>query len=1107
MTFQQTVHSQLRDCTQNKISEALSGTGIQATLGQARFHEGQGIQLNNLLLQLGSGNQAYSNPGSQIEIYEAFLHTPASITELVSNKLNIQAIEIRRAKLTIVRDKQGRWDFEEALDPILALKPDHNSPLPVSLTDCEIRFYDLRLSRSEPVTLTNFNVNLQPIVHAGRPLLQINGSFQSTAISRVEFTTFLDKRAQSWQTRIGATDAKLSRELVPVLPPALQNELQDLKSATGRINFNAQATGRMSLDELPSFFVTGNIAELTIDDARLPLPIRDVACNFVVDNNGFSVDRASGKLGLADFAGNYWQEGLLERQKWHCDGRIDHFNFDHSPRLAQWLPAYCKKFCREYSPSGTSNIEFDLTDDGAQLKRKIVGELTDMSFSYIKLPYKVENCVGKVNWLGNVCDFNVRSFSGNQVIELRGKATGLGQQPTYEINISVPGDLPIDQKMLDAVDAQPRLAKVIRAFSPTGRVSGIGKIEKRIPNGKVTKSFDVRLKQCSIRHDSFDYPIHNIVGLIQARDHEYNFSELSGNNSSGKVTCNGTWNPVSGLNVRFLCNSIPLNDQLRYALKPQLREIWNGFRPRGTLEFMRVDMRLPLGQKEVDLTVEAKMENPKNDAEASYVSIYPVWFPYQIDHLTGTFNIGDGKIKLTDVKGQHQRTWVVCEGDGRYSHDAWSVKLKNLLVGSLKADEDLMDALPSALAPPIRQLRFQGLVNVSGEVSIAGTNVAPGSTQLASHLVGVADWQGDFRTASRIRAQNNQSSNASLAWDLRFDMDQAKMQIGLPIENVFGMVKLVGVYDGSTAECRGEVDIDSLTIYDTQITQIRGPIWLDNERASAGVFALPPENSLSNISPIGYPDAKPSSITGVLHKGTVNIDAQLGSGPKNEYYVQATLADGCLGTACREFTSGLENIEGHSFAAIRLTGDCSGIHSQRGEGTIQLRDSKIYELPVFLALSKILNNRQFSRTAFDSSNIDFTVHGENIDFNRMEFLGDAISLIGNGRMNLDWDIDLNFYSVMGRNKINIPLISELYRASSQKVLWINVDGTLDNPRTHRHVLPQLNESLQQLFQPHERNGLATRLSRFNNPFPAPVPHSQTDSRTARPIDGSNSFQQ
>ena len=134
---------------------------------------------------------------------------------------------------------------------------------------------------------------------------------------------------------------------------------------------------------------------------------------------------------------------------------------------------------------------------------------------------------------------------------------------------------------------------------------------------------------------------------------------------------------------------------------------------------------------------------------------------------------------------------------------------------------------------------------------------------------------------------------------------------------------------------------------------------------------------------------------------------------------------------------------------------------------IQLREAKIFELPLFLSMLKTLKVRPTDRHAFDTANMNFVIQGETIDFKKLEFLGDAVSLLGNGKMNLDWDIDLNLYSIIGRNRINIPLISELYRAGSQKALWINVTGKLDNPKTNRHVLPQLNDSLQQIFQPQQ----------------------------------------
>ena len=1119
LLFQQTVHSQLRDRVQAKISEKFEATGLIAHLGQARFLSGKGIQLNNLTLELdlssiaqhqnGNGRMSSDHQKSKVEIYEAFVHAPATITELASTELDINRVELRRVRLTLVRNSDGEWDFANIIDSLRMIRSDCDSPIPISLTDCEIRIIDHASSRSTPITLSNVNVFILPIEHDGKPQFQIRGGFQSPAISQIEFTTYLDQNANSWWTEVVAKDATLSGELVSILPTEIQSEFRDLQAVSARINFLAKATGQMTLDSVPAFEISGDVGELNIDDARLPLPIRRASASFWASNKGFVISKAHGHIGEAEFSTNYWQHGFLERGQWHCDGSVMQFEFDHNPRLTRWLPAYCKKFCNEYSPTGKSNIDFDLTHDGTSfINREVTGTLTDMAFTWIKFPYKVENCIGSVNWLGDVCKFDVRSLTGKQEIEFKGHAKGFGASPTYEIDISVPGALPIDQKMRDAIDAKPKLATVLRAFSPSGHLAGIGKIKKLLPNGPVSKSFAIRLKHCSMQHDKFGYPIHNIVGLVSVENDNYTFSELSGNNSSGKVTCNGTWNPINGLAARFICNSVPLNDQLRFALKPELQEIWKGFRPRGTLDFMRIDMLLPIG-KELSLVVEAAMNKPKNKTDANYISINPTWFPYAIEYLTGSVKIEAGKITLKNIEAKHRRTWMACQGDGRYDDNSWSVKLKNLIVGSLKVDEDLLDAVPDTLAPPIRQLKFQGLLTVNGEVTVAGRSEPPGlrqSTQTATR------YSDDFSLNQPLTSSiPRQPPSSSMAWDLRFDMNQAKMHVGVPVENVSGGVKLVGIYDGKNAECRGDLQIDSMTVYDAQITKIRGPIWLDNEHASAGQFARSQTaRSSININNDLEGGAELNSVTGQMHQGTINFDAKLSSGSNHEYFVQATLNDGCLATACREFGSSLENVEGHSFAAVRLTGDYSGIHSRRGEGLIQLRDAKIYELPVFLSLLKILNVRQVSRTAFDSSNIEFTVQGDQIQFSRMEFLGDAISLIGNGTMNLAREIDLNFYSVMGRNRINIPLISDLYRTGIQKILWINVDGSLDNPQTHRHVLSGLNDSLQQLFQPRERTSLAQRLQKGslatpNNLTPnsrsslIELPPSNSQSRQLRPL--------
>lgn len=137
------------------------------------------------------------------------------------------------------------------------------------------------------------------------------------------------------------------------------------------------------------------------------------------------------------------------------------------------------------------------------------------------------------------------------------------------------------------------------------------------------------------------------------------------------------------------------------------------------------------------------------------------------------------------------------------------------------------------------------------------------------------------------------------------------MKVGLPLENVSGKVQLVGQYDGIDAECRGDLNIDSLTIYGAQITNVQGPIWLDNARTSAGIFtSRKSTREAQNFSPQNVEPTTVSSVTGKMHGGLVKFDAQMNNGPIGEFYLQTTLADGNLENFCREFAPNFTEVSG-----------------------------------------------------------------------------------------------------------------------------------------------------------------------------------------------------
>ena len=1081
--FQRTVHHQLRDTLQAKLDAATCNSALKGIISQAEFIEGKCVRLNDLSFTMDGPEQ---NPATrtQIEIYEALVHLPVSLAQLLSSQAKPTAIDVRRAKIRLFQNESGDWNLSRLLAQISNLKTPGCDRIPITFTDCSIELCN-HSSPDQSLQLTDVMLEVLPIVHLGQPLIQIRGQFNGREVSGTSFTLFVDEQQRAWQANVVVPQLRLTPNILTLLPAQLRDDLSTWPQITGTLKGQGSATGGFELRDEPRFQFSGQLADFACDDPLLPLPIRQTQLEFSVDNETIEITNATGKLGAGNFQFDYQQSGLLQPEGWSIKGSLEKFDFSHHARFTPWLPEFCTQLCADYAPGGTANLQFDLSHNGTRLSRKIFGQLTDMSFSYIKFPYRADHCMGAVEWVDETCEFQIQSAPGQPDLEMKGLVKNPGPEGTYQIDVLVPEELPIDDKLLVALRAQPKLAKIVNDFNPIGRLGGACRFERSVARGPVSKSFDVRLKQCIVKHNCFDYPIHNVSGLVQARNDDYQFVELTGNNSSAQIVCDGSWNPQQGLDLRFLCKEVPLDDQLRLALKPDLREIWQGFRPRGTLDLIRVDLALPIGNQACEVRVDATMSKPQTGVEPNFISISPVWFPYEISRLTGQIKIGDGQIQLTDIAGQHGRSWLACHGDGHYANDSWSINLQDLLAGSLRVDDDLMAAVPRSLAPPLRQLSFDGLLNVQGTITLAGQR------QPDNELV-ETEYRKEIDDTSNIVPTRN-----SLAWDLRFDMTQAKMKVGFPLENVFGSVQLTGQFDGNQVACRGELAIDSLTIHDAQITKVSGPIWLDGERSAAGIFANQKSNNspAANFAPVPNPTDQPRSLTGTMHSGIVRFDALMNSDAEGEFYLQTTLADGDLKQFCREFAPQLSEVSGRSYAALRLTGNYLGVPSYRGDGTVQLRDGKIYQLPVMLSLLKILRIGETDRTAFDSSNVDFKIAGEDIELNRIEMLGEPISLLGNGKIDFNRNIDLNFYSVMGRNRINIPLLTEMYRASSQQVLWINVDGTLDKPQTHRHVLPQINDSLKQLFQPPEQHNMVKNWGNIppnrwadSNPSGSPLRH-------------------
>ena len=208
-------------------------------------------------------------------------------------------------------------------------------------------------------------------------------------------------------------------------------------------------------------------------------------------------------------------------------------------------------------------------------------------------------------------------------------------------------------------------------------------------------------------------------------------------------------------------------------------------------------------------------------------------------------------------------------------------------------------------------------------------------------------------------------------------------------------------------------------------------------------------------------------------------------GPVPRYGLRATLSQADLGRCAQEVIAGPQRLRGNVLATVDLRGTGRSLNAMGGRGNIRLREADIYELPLMIALLKILSIREPDRSAFSQSDIDFRIEGTHVYFDRINFNGDAISLEGTGEMNLDRQIRLTFRAMLGRQEVHLPLLRDVLGGASQQIMLIHVGGTLEDPVVKREAFPGVNQALQQFQAEMEKTtGVQGLFPQARQPMPA-----------------------
>ncbi len=158
-------------------------------------------------------------------------------------------------------------------------------------------------------------------------------------------------------------------------------------------------------------------------------------------------------------------------------------------------------------------------------------------------------------------------------------------------------------------------------------------------------------------------------------------------------------------------------------------------------------------------------------------------------------------------------------------------------------------------------------------------------------------------------------------------------------------------------------------------------------------------------------------------------------------------------------------LQGPALASLHLTGEGTDLSGLKGNGRVEVTRGKLYRLPLLLGLLKAFGLRLPDSTAFEEARMIFAIEGPQMRVHGLDLFGNAISLRGQGTLNLDGsNLHLDFSADWGRMpQLLPPGISDLSQAVSDQLLKIKLRGKITAPRFEKELMPAVVEPIKKAF--------------------------------------------
>ena len=771
-----------------------------------------------------------------------------------------------------------------------------------------------------------------------------------------------------------------------------------------------------------------------------------------------------------------------------------------STELWSHLPESQQELWDQISPEGVLDIKGEINGKNGQWTPQINARFGNLAFQSPLFPYRLQNGNGQVTLTPQDLTLDLTMFAESRQVRITGRFAEPLTDPHGAIHITA-DRIPIDEPLLKALPGPFETA--MRQLGLQGSLNVDA--TRALPGGGRPASLKMQLHSDDLRvcYEKFPYEIDHIAATAVCDGPVWQIDAQGVHGTRplmGRARVSPTPDNHWEIALQVRGEGIPFDESLRQSLPEMPRRIWDGLSPRGSADLL-MQMVCFTGGRKNDLQIHASGWSDKTSLE-------PAIFPWRMEQVQGDLTYHNGNVRLRGFSALHNSTRLRCDADLFLAEDqSITVITQNLQVERLCFDQTLIQALPSGLRSIAWTARPTGaflLRSGPGGISWVQRNLGNGRSTWVAHWDLFLDSQGNsFMSVVPIE---NVFGTTHLTGSATPDyhLGLGEIQLDSFIFQGIQVAKVAGPF--SVENHRFSFGTNATLPPATAIPQTFpgsgiAPVGFTADTTPGNLttgadipsgLSLPAANGLAiditTDHSIPLPNALPPSSSGVppttpspyffptlvtpsgttasrpltaqVAEGFLEMSGWLQTDPEATYQTAISLRDANLAWIVGTRLPGRQSLSGRLSLNGIFAGKGSTAANMTGRGNLKLENADIHSIPVVFSMAQTSPGTKEQMT-FRSVDVDFELLRNQMRLDRIELCGDSISFLGRGWWTFPSEIQLAFYSLLGRPDRQIPLLSQLLGNASRGLMEIQVSGTLDHPQIQTQALPAVAAIIEQ----------------------------------------------